>query len=115
MITFRSKIAQKVLGYFLLNSEAEMYVNEMAKKFAVNRGNLVRKLAEWEKAGILAKRQQGNLSLYRINKHYSLLEEMRRIAQKSFGLEGQLKKHLKKIKGLKKLLFLVPTRRIIYS
>jgi len=102
IITFRSKITQKVLSYFLLNSEVEMYINEIAKKFAVNRGNLVRKLAEWEKAGILAKRQQGNLSLYRINKQYPLLEEMRRIAQKSFGLEEQLKKYLKKIKGLKK-------------
>jgi len=47
MINFRSKnFLQKVLSYFLLNSEEEMYVNEMARKFAVDRGNLVRKLTE---------------------------------------------------------------------
>jgi len=101
MINFRSKIAQKVLSYFLLNSEEEMYVNEMARKFAVNRGNLVRKLAEWEREGIVTKTERGNLSLYKINKKYSLLEEMKKIAQKKFGLEEQLKKVLKGVKGLK--------------
>jgi len=101
MINFRSKIAQKVLSYFLLNPEEEMYVNEMARKFVVNRGNLVRKLAEWEREGILTKTERGNLSLYKINKKYSLLEEMKKIAQKKFGLEEQLKKVLKGVKGLK--------------
>ena len=101
MINFRSKISQKVLSYFLLNSEEEMYVNEMTRKFAVNRGNLVRKLAEWEKEGILTKTERGNLSLYKINKKYSLLEEMKKIAQKKFGLEEQLRKSFIKVKGLK--------------
>jgi len=101
MINFRSKIAQKVLSYFLLNSEEEMYVNEMARKFTVNRGNLVRKLAEWEREGILVKTERGNLSLYKINKKYSLLEEMKKVAQKKFGLEEQLRKVLKRVKGLK--------------
>jgi len=101
MINFRSKISQKVLSYFLLNSEEEMYVNEMARKFAVNRGNLVRKLAEWEKEGILIKTERGNLSLYKINKKYSLLEEMKKIAQKKFGLEEQLRKSFIKVEGLK--------------
>ena len=102
MINFRSKISQKVLSYFLLNSEEEMYVNEMARKFAVDRGNLVRKLTEWEKDGVLTKTERGNLSLYKINKDYSLLKEMKNIAQKKFGLEEQLKKVLKKIEGIKK-------------
>lgn len=101
MINFGSKITQKVLGYFLLNPEEEMYMNEIARKFAVDRGNLVRKLSEWEKEGILTKTKHGNLSLYKINERYPLLEEMKKIAQKTFGLEEQLRKSLKKIKGLK--------------
>ena len=79
MINFRSKITQKVLSYFLLNPEEEMYMNEMVRKFAVDRGNLVRKLSEWEKEGLLTKTKRGNLSLYTINKRYSLLEEMKKI------------------------------------
>jgi predicted nucleotidyltransferase len=101
MITFNSKITQKVLSYFLLNPDEELYMNEIVKKFGVDRGNLVRKLAEWEKEGILTKTKHGNLSLYKINKNYSLLDEMGKISQKSFGLENKLKTILSKIKGLK--------------
>lgn len=101
MINFNSKIAQKVLTYFLLNPQAEMYLNEMANKFNVDRGNLTKKLAEWEREGILFKNKTGNLSIYQINKKYPLLAEIKKIAQKSFGLENELKKILKKIKGLK--------------
>jgi len=101
MISFNSKIAQKVLAYFLLNSGAEMYLNEMADKFAVNRGNLSRKLTEWEKEGILVKNKKGNLSLYKINKKYPLLKEVKKIAQKTFGLEERMGQALKKVKGIK--------------
>jgi predicted nucleotidyltransferase len=101
MINFQSKIDQKVLVYFLLNPESEMYLNEMAKKFAVDRGNLARKLERWRKEGIIAKRKRGNLSLYRINKKYPLLPEMKKIARKTFGLEAKFKQVLEKIKGLK--------------
>lgn len=104
MINFNSKITQKVLSYFLLNSDEEMYLNEMANKFEVDRGNLVRKLAEWEKEGILTKTKRGNLSLYKINKQYHLLEEMKKIVQKSFGLEEKLRIIFGKIKGLKSAL-----------
>lgn len=101
MINFKSKIAQEVLGYFLVNPQAEMYLNEMARKFEVNRGNLARKLREWEKEGILTKNKKGNLSLYTINRHYSFLPEIRKIYQKSFGIESILREKLKKIKGIK--------------
>lgn len=101
MINFNSKITQEVLSYFLLNSDEELYLNEIARKFLVDKRNLARKLAEWEKEGILIKKEYGNLSLYKINKQYYLLEETKKIAQKSFGLEEKLKKILMKIKGLK--------------
>lgn len=101
MINFKSKITKKVLGYFLLNTEAELYLNEIAKKFAVDRGNLVKKLAEWQKERILEKSRRGNLSLYKINPSYPFLNELRGWARKSFGLEEELRSELKKINGLK--------------
>ena len=101
MINFKSKITQKVLSYFFLNSEIEMYLNEIARKFTVDRANLSRKLTEWEKAGILLKNKKGNLSLYKINKKYPMLNEMKKIIQKIFGIERELKQSLNKINGLK--------------
>lgn len=104
MISFKSKITQKVLSYFLLNPKAELYLNEIARKFSVDRGNLVKKLAEWEKEGILKKRNKGNLSLYKINELYPYLKEIKSIFRKSFGLEAELKTILSKIPGIKKAL-----------
>lgn len=101
MINFKSKITQAVLGYFFINPRAEMYLNEMARKFKVDRGNLARKLAELETEGILLKNKKGNLSLYTINRQYPFLPELRKIFIKSFGLEPELKKALKRVKGLK--------------
>lgn len=101
MINLKSKISQKVLGYYFVNTQVEMYLNEMARKFAVDRGNLVRKLAEWEKEGLMIKNKKGNLSLYKLNRNYPFLPELKKIFKKSFGLESALKEKLKSIKGIK--------------
>lgn len=101
MINFKSKIAQEVLGYFFINPRAEMYLNEMTRKFGIDRGNLVKKLNEWEKEGLMLKNKKGNLSLYTINKNYPFLSELKKIFKKSFGLENVLKGKLEKIKGIK--------------
>jgi predicted nucleotidyltransferase len=101
MINLKSKITRKVLSYFFLNIDSEFYLNEIAKKFEVDRGNLVKKLSEWEREGILEKNKRGNLSLYKINKKYQYLSELQAIFRKSFGVEKELYKALKNIKGLK--------------
>lgn len=101
MINFKSKITQAILGYFFINPRAEMFLNEMARKFKVDRGNLTRKLTEFEKEGILLKNKKGNLSLYTVNRAYPFLPELKKIFIKSFGLEYELKKSLKNIKGIK--------------
>ena len=101
MINFKAKITQAILGYFFINPRSEMYLNEMARKFKVDRGNLARKLAELEKEGILLKNKKGNLSLYTVNRDYPFLPELKKIFIKSFGLEHELKERLKNIKGIK--------------
>jgi len=101
MLNFRSKITQKVLPYLLLNPQAELYLNEIVVKFGVDRGNLVKKLAEWKKEGIVQKRKRGNLSLYRVNKAHPLYKELRAITEKQFGLEGVLRDALGRVKGVR--------------
>lgn len=101
MLNFRSKIAQKVLSYLLLNPQTELYLNEMVVKFGVDRGNLVKKLVEWKKEGIVQKRKRGNLSLYCVNKAHPLYKELRAITEKQFGLEDALRDALKRVEGVR--------------
>lgn len=104
MINLKSKIANAVLGYFVLHEGTEMYINEMARKFTLDSGNLTRKLAEFEKEGILKSRLSGKQKYYSINKSYPLLKEYKRIIQKTVGFEYILKESLSDLKGIKKVI-----------
>jgi predicted nucleotidyltransferase len=103
MINLKSKIASAVLGYFILHEEAEMYINEMARKFKLDSGNLTRKLAEFEKEGILKSRLSGKQKYFSISKSFSLLKEYKQIIQKTIGFEHILKESLSDLKGIKKV------------
>ena len=52
MMLFKSEIAQKVLGYFFLNPQEQLYTNEIAKNLNLDKRNLVKKLKEFEKDGL---------------------------------------------------------------
>jgi len=53
MISLRSEITRKLLNYFFLNPEASLYVNELARKLGLDKRNLVKKMKELEKEGLL--------------------------------------------------------------
>ncbi len=101
MLNLRSKAAQRVLGYFMLHPDAEMYVNQMCRRFNVDRGNLVRKLMELEKEGILVSHWKGNQRYYRLNPAFPLIKEYKKIILKTIGLEYSLKEALSKVEGVK--------------
>lgn len=101
MLSLKSKIAQAVLGYFMLHEGAELYVNEMARLLSVDQGNLDRKLKELEKEGILKSELRGKERYYSLNPSFPLLTEYKKIVLKTIGLEHVLKKALQKVKGLK--------------
>ncbi len=101
MIILKSKIAKVVLGYFILHEGAEMYINEMARKFKLDSGNLTRKLAEFEKEGIFKSRLSGKQKYFSINKSFPLLKEYKKIIQKTVGFEYILKESLSDSKMLK--------------
>jgi len=58
MISLRSKITQKVLNFYFLNPHESLYVNELSRRFALDKRNLVKKLRELELAGLLAERKK---------------------------------------------------------
>ena len=101
MISLKSKIAQKLLAFYFLNPHESLYVNELARRLAADKRNLVKKLRELELGGLLASEKKGNLRLYGVNRKFPLYKEYERIVLKTIGVEENLKQMLKSLPGVK--------------
>ena len=104
MLSLRAKNTQKILNYFFLHERSELYVNEMCRRFGLDRGNLVRKLKELEEEGILRSEWKGNQRYYSLNPSFPLFKEYQKIFVKTMGFEPALKGILKKLSGIRKAL-----------
>ena len=91
MISLKSSITKKILNYFFINPHESLYVNELSRKLALDKRNLVKKMRELESEGILAHQIRGNLKLYHINMKHPFYKEYRKIILSTVGLEGRLK------------------------
>ncbi len=100
MISLRSKNTKTILGHMFLHEDAELYVNEMARKFSLDDGNLSRKLKELATEGILRCRERGSSCYYSLNPDYPLLKEYKGIVLKTIGLEQKLREALSGISGI---------------
>ncbi|HVN82466.1 MAG TPA: nucleotidyltransferase domain-containing protein [Terriglobia bacterium] len=74
----------------------------MCRRFGVDRGNLVKKLKEFEKEGILTSEWRGNQRYYSLNHSFPLIREYQRIFSKTVGLEESLKKVIGEVTGIKR-------------
>lgn len=101
MLALKSKITRAILNYFFMNPKASMYVNELQRKFNLDKRNLVKKLKDLEKESILHSRTQGNQRIYFLNMRYPLYNEYKKIVLKSIGIESKLKMILNTIPGIK--------------
>lgn len=102
MISLKSEITQKVLNYFFLNPQESLYVNELARKLSLDKRNLVKKIRELEKEGLLISQPRGNLKLYSINNKFPLYKEYKNIILKTLGFEKKLKALLKEVPGIER-------------
>jgi predicted nucleotidyltransferase len=100
MISLKGKETKAVLGYLFLHEDAELYVNEMARKFSLDDGNLSRKLKQLAQEGILKCRDSANACYYSLNSDYPLLKEYKGIVLKTIGLEQKLRDALSRVKGV---------------
>ena len=100
MISLRSQITQAVLGYFMLHESAELYINEMARRFSLDDGNLTRKLKELEEEGILRSESKGKERYYSLNPSFPLLKEYKKLILKTVGFEHLLKEALLEVQGI---------------
>lgn len=103
MLSLRSKLTKNLLCYFFVNPQEKLFVNELSRKLLLDKRNLVKKLKELEKEGILISNKQGNLKIYSLNTRYALYNEYRNIIFKTSGLEIELKKVISKVKGIKEI------------
>lgn len=101
MISLKSELTKVLLNYFFINPHEELYINELSRKLDLDKRNLVKKLKELEKDGILKSQSRGNLKLYSINKNYPLYEEYKKIILKTIGLEDKLRRILIEVENIK--------------
>lgn len=100
MLDFKSKVTEKILGFYFLNTEAKKYINELAKIIDADPGNLDRKLKELEGEGVLSSEFSGKERYYSLNPEYPLLKELKKIYLSKYGLAEMLKKRFVKLAGL---------------
>lgn len=96
----KSKIRQRIILLFLYNQNKEFYLSEIAKKVGTSPGTAQRELNRLLDNDFISFKKMANLSIYSLNKRYSLLKEIEAIVQKTFGIEVQLKNELSRFDNL---------------
>mgnify|MGYP006305782167 CR=1 FL=1 len=100
MLSLRSKVTIKLLDYYFLNPEAEVYINELARILSLDPKNTETKLKELEKEGLFKSEFRGKQRYFFLAKDNPILEHYRQIFLKTYGIEKKLKDVLNGIKGL---------------
>jgi len=101
MISLRSKVAIKLLDYYFLNLEAQVYINELARILELDPKNTETKLKELEKEGLFKSEFRGKQRYFFLAKDNPVLEHYRQIFLKTHGIEKRLKDMIGNIKGLR--------------
>ena len=102
MISLKSEIVKKVLGYYFINPEARHYSRELANILKLDPGNLSRKLAEMAGEGLFKVESEGRNRYFLLNKDFPLLAEYQKIYQVKFGVAESLSAILRHVSGLKR-------------
>jgi len=91
-----------ILSVFFNNPERSFYLRELARIVGKKPGVFQRDINNLVTEDILKSHFQGNQRFFELNKKYPLYKEMKSIFFKTTGIEGALRKELKKIKGIQK-------------
>ena len=101
MISLRSKVTIKLLDYYFLNPEAQVYINELARILDLDPKNTETKLKELEREGLFKSEFRGKQRYFFLAKDNPVLEHYRQIFLRTYGIEKRLKDMMGNIKGLK--------------
>ena len=99
MIDFlaKSKIRKKIILLFLYNQKREFYLSEVAKIVGTSPATAQRELNKLLAGDFVTFKKKASLSIYSLNKRYTLLKEVEAIVDKTFGIEVMLKNGLEAI------------------
>lgn len=100
-LIFKSKIRKKLLLLFVYNPEKKYYINEIARMVGTSSGTAQRELEKLASFDILVKIKKANVAYFYINKNNPILGDLKKIIEKTIGLEIILKKELEKSKKIK--------------
>lgn len=100
MIDLRSKLRQRLLGYYFTNPGARHYLRELAALLEVDAANLSRELTRLEQHGLFVSTRERSHRYFQLNTRYPLYEEIRKIVFKTVGAAGLLRDELQPIRGI---------------
>ena len=89
----------KILALLLSQPDKEYYLSEIGRILNKKPGVFQRRINLLEKQNVITSRKLGGIKFFKINKEYSLFNEIKSIIQKTSGTEGLLRNILK-IKGV---------------
>lgn len=96
----RSKIRRQLILLFIYNQNKEFYLSEIARKVKTSPGTAQRELNKLLSNDFIIFKKKANLSIYILNKRYSLLKEVESIVKKTLGIEIELKKELTRVNNI---------------
>lgn len=96
----KSEIRKKMLLLFVYNPEKAYYINEVARLIKTSAGTAQREMEGLVKKGMLLKEKKANLTYFKLNSSHPLLGDIKKIIDKTIGLEHILKEELTKEDGI---------------
>jgi predicted nucleotidyltransferase len=99
LLTSKSRV--KILELLLLNPAGEFHLREISRRTRVSPPYVRRELANLSALGLVLKRSQGNLTLFRLNKDSPIAEELKRIFLKTESLGRFIRDNLKELGNIR--------------
>lgn len=100
-IITKSKIRQRIIILFIYNPNQSYYINEVARLVKTSAGNAQRELEKLIKDGFLVKIKKDKKHVYYIlNKANPILPELKKIVDKTIGIEYLLQQEFKNNKNI---------------
>lgn len=96
-----NKIGQKVIPFLIAHENESFYLRELANVTKTDPSNLSKYLKYAKQADLIITYPKGNLILIEIKTSNPLYPELKKITNKTVGIEGQIKLALKNLRGLK--------------
>lgn len=97
----KSKTREKILQLFFSNVDKKYYLRELERILGISVGNVRRELLMLEKTGLFERETMGKEVYYSLNKNSAVFKDFKSIIYKTIGIEGSIKRELRKIEGIK--------------